>query len=212
MRFIRAGLMAAVVLFSIGASPESPSQNVDPFIGTDEMGHTFPGATVPFGFVQLSPETERVPYSLGEGYNPEAYRYCSGYQYGDGTIVGFGHTHFNGTGHSDLGDVLVMPTVGEVQLEPGDAEESGSGYRSRFSHEREAARPGSYRVTLDDYGIEVELTATERVGIHRYTFPASDDAHLVLDLTANIYDFPGKTVWSSVRMESDTLLTGSRLW
>ena len=87
---------------------------VDPFIGTDEMGHTYPGATAPFGFVQLSPETELVPYSFGEGYNPAAYRYCSGYQYSDRTIVGFAHTHFNGTGHSDLGDLLVMPTVGVI--------------------------------------------------------------------------------------------------
>jgi predicted alpha-1,2-mannosidase len=211
MRFIRDGFVAVVVLLATAAFSETPSRFADPFIGTDEMGHTFPGATAPFGFVQLSPETELVPYSIGEGYNPATYRYCAGYQYGDRTIVGFAHTHFNGTGHSDLGDVLVMPTVGELQLEPGTAEEPDSGYRSRFSHERETAEPGAYRVTLDDSGIEVELTATERVGIHRYTFPASDNAHLILDLTANIYDFPGKTVWSSVRMESDTLLTGSRL-
>ncbi len=188
-----------------------PNRFVDPFIGTDDMGHTYPGATVPFGFVQLSPETELVPYSFGDGYNPEAYRYCSGYQYGDRTIVGFAHTHFNGTGHSDLGDVLLMPTVGELQLVPGTADQPETGYRSRFSHQTESAVPGGYRVTLDDYAIEVELTATERVGVHRYTFPESDDAHLILDLTANIYDFPGKTVWASVRMENDTLLTGSRL-
>jgi predicted alpha-1,2-mannosidase len=210
MRFIRAGLMAILVCLSIAASPGEPSRYVDPFIGTDEMGHTYPGATAPFGFVQLSPETELVPYSFGKGYNPAAYRYCSGYQYSDRTIVGFAHTHFNGTGHSDLGDLLIMPTVGEVQLEPGTSEKPDSGYRSRFSHSSETAEPGSYRVMLDDYGIEVELTATERVGVHRYTFPASDNAHLILDLTANIYDFPGKTIWSSVRMESNTLLTGSR--
>ncbi len=201
------------LLFAVSctaASGEIPNRHVDPFIGTDDMGHTYPGATVPFGFVQLSPQTDLVPYSFGEGYNPQAYRYCSGYQYSDGTIVGFAHTHFNGTGHSDLGDLLVMPTVGELRLEPGTAEEPDPGYRSRFSHERESAEPGAYRVTLDDYGIEVELTATARVGVHRYTFPESDDAHLIIDLTANIYDYPGKTVWSSVRMESDTLLTGWR--
>jgi predicted alpha-1,2-mannosidase len=103
-----------------------------------------------------------------------------------------------------------MPTVGEMQLAPGTAEAPDTGFRSRFSHERERAEPGFYQVTLDDHGIEVELTATERVGVHRYTFPESDAAHLILDLTANIYDYPGKTVWSSVRMESDRLLTGSR--
>jgi predicted alpha-1,2-mannosidase len=204
------GLMLVGGVFSSSTRGEFPNRYVDPFIGTDEMGHTYPGATVPFGFVQLSPETDLVPYSLGEGYNPDAYRYCSGYQYGDRTIVGFAHTHFNGTGHSDLGDLLVMPTVGRLRLEPGTAKDPDTGYRSRFSHEREAAEPGAYRVTLDDYGIEAELTASERVGVHRYTFPRSEDAHLILDLTANIYDYPGKTVWASVRMESDTLLTGWR--
>ncbi|MCP3996031.1 MAG: glycoside hydrolase family 92 protein [bacterium] len=210
VRFLYIGLSCLFVAVCTVASGEAPNQYVDPLIGTDDMGHTYPGATAPFGLVQLSPQTDLVPYSFGEGYNPEAYRYCSGYQYSDRTIVGFAHTHFNGTGHSDLGDLLVMPTVGALQLEPGTADEPGLGYRSHFSHERETAKPGDYRVTLDDYGIEVELTATERVGLHRYTFPESEDAHLILDLTANIYDYPGKTVWSSVRMESDTLLTGWR--
>ncbi len=204
------GMMVLVGLSSVAMSADAPNTHVDPFVGTDDMGHTFPGATAPFGFVQLSPQTDLVPYSFGDGYNPETYRYCSGYQYGDGTIVGFAHTHFSGTGHSDLGDVLVMPTVGALQLDPGTSEKPESGYRSRFSHEREFAEPGAYSVTLDDHGIEVELTATERVGVHRYTFPASEAAQLILDLTANIYDYPGKTVWSSVRMENDQLLTGYR--
>ena len=211
MRRSAAAWITLSLLSCAAAADEGRDRWVDPFIGTDEMGHTYPGATVPFGFVQLSPETDLVPYSTGEGYNPAAYRYCAGYQYADRTIVGFAHTHFNGTGHSDLGDLLVMPTVGALQLEPGPADRPELGYRSRFSHEREQARPGSYRVTLDDAAIEVELTATERVGLHRYTFPASPDAHLILDLTANIYDYPGKTVWSTVRLESPTLLTGSRL-
>jgi predicted alpha-1,2-mannosidase len=210
MRLIYVGLILFLVSLPAFASGETLIRHVDPFIGTDEMGHTYPGVTVPFGFVQLSPQTDLVPYNIGQDYNPDAYRYCSGYQYDDRTIVGFAHTHFNGTGHSDLGDLLVMPTVGELQLGPGTAEEPDLGYRSRFSHERETAGPGAYRVTLDDYGVGVELTATERVGIHRYTFPESEDAHLILDLTANIYDYPGKTVWSSVRMENDSLLTGMR--
>ena len=203
-------LMAIAALSPVPASAQPPNLHVDPFIGTDDMGHTFPGAVVPFGLVQLSPQTDLVPYSFGEGYNPETYRYCSGYQYGDETIVGFAHTHFSGTGHSDLGDVLVMPTVGALQLDPGSSEAPDSGYRSRFSHEHETAEPGAYQVALEDDGIKVELTATERVGVHRYTFPASDAAHLILDLTANIYDYPGKTVWTSVRMENGRLLTGSR--
>ncbi len=208
--FCISGCVALLVLTSLAVGAESPNRYVDPFIGTDDMGHTFPGATVPFGFVQLSPQTDLAPYSYGEGYNPDAYRYCSGYQYGDRTIVGFAHTHFSGTGHSDLGDILVMPTVGELQLDPGSKDVPESGYRSRFSHEKESAEPGAYQVTLQDYGIEAELTATERVGVHRYTFPESEAAHLILDLTANIYDYPGKTVWASVRMENDRLLTGYR--
>lgn len=210
MRLLFVVLALAGTLLLGAAMGQSLIQHVDPFIGTDEMGHTYPGATVPFGFVQLSPQTDLAPYNNGEDYNPDTYRYCSGYQYGDRTIVGFAHTHFNGTGHSDLGDLLVMPTVGELKLDPGTAEDPDAGYRSRFSHEREGAAPGAYLVTLDDYGVEAELTATERVGVHRYTFPETDDAHLILDLTANIYDYPGKTVWASVRMENDSLLTGMR--
>lgn len=126
------GLALCSTLSSTAGATPSPIDHVDPFIGTDDMGHTYPGATVPFGLVQLSPQTDLVPYSFGEGYNPEAYRYCSGYQYGDSTIAGFAHTHFNGTGHSDLGDLLVMPTVGPLQLDAGTRDDPDTGYRSRF--------------------------------------------------------------------------------
>ena len=106
-------------------------QHVNPFIGTHKMGHTFPGATAPFGMVQLSPETNSQPVYDKEGnYNPDTYKYCSGYQYGDNTIFGFSHTHFSGTGHSDLGDFLIMPIHGRVQLNPGKADARYSGYHS----------------------------------------------------------------------------------
>ena len=101
---------------SLSQTNKTPYDYVNPFIGTKDMGHTFPGAAVPFGMVQLSPDTDTVLYSYGKGYNPEVYRYCSGYQYDDNTIVGFSHTHFNGTGHSDLGDFLIMPTVGQLHV------------------------------------------------------------------------------------------------
>lgn len=185
-------------------------QFVNPFIGTDDMGHTFPGAAVPFGLVALSPDTDSLLYSYGDGYNPEIYRYCAGYQYKDKTIVGFSHTHFNGTGHSDLGDFLVMPMIGQVRLNSGTEDNPESGYRSGFSHEREEAHPGYYAVHLDDYKIDVELTATERVGFHKYRFPQSDEVHIILDLTSGIYNYDGKVVWSSVRVENDTLITGFR--
>lgn len=189
---------------------QKPTDYVNPFIGTNEMGHTYPGATVPFGMVQLSPETDTIQYSIGNGYIKDVYRYCAGYQYTDNTIVGFSHTHFSGTGHSDLGDFLIMPTVGKVRLNPGTAQNSELGYRSKFSHTNEKATPGYYSVLLDDYNIKAELTATQRVGFHRYTFPASKNANIILDMVSGIYNYEGKTVWSSIRVENDTLITGYR--
>ena len=185
-------------------------QYVNPLIGTEKMGHTFPGATVPFGAVQLSPDTDEQPYLIGGKYNPETYRYCAGYQYDDKTIVGFSHTHFSGTGHSDLGDFLIMPTVGELQLQPGDKENPKSGFRSAFSHQTEVAEPDYYKVLLADDGILAELTTTTRVGFHQYTFPQSDDAHIILDLMHGIYDYDGKNVWTFVRVENDHTITGFR--
>lgn len=190
------------------------SRYVNPWVGTRDMGHCYPGATVPFGMVQLSPDTEAEPYSKGDGYNPAVYRYCAGYQYDDPTIVGFSHTHFHGTGHSDLGDFLLMPTTGAVQFNPGTADHPEQGYRSRFSHTRETALPGYYAVYLEDYDIQAELTATTRVGMHRYTFPEAktenEQVHILLDLVHGIYDYDGKVVWASLRVENETLVTGYR--
>ncbi|HMJ47520.1 MAG TPA: GH92 family glycosyl hydrolase [Ferruginibacter sp.] len=183
---------------------------VNPLIGTQKMGHTFPGATVPFGMVQLSPDTDTIQFLENGKYNPDVYKYCGGYQYDDKTIVGFSHTHFSGTGHSDLGDFLIMPTVGILKLNPGVAAVSRSGYRSAFSHENEKATAGYYSVLLDDYKIKAELTATERVGFHQYTFPESNEAHIILDLVHGIYNYPEKNVWTFVRIENDTLITGYR--
>jgi predicted alpha-1,2-mannosidase len=196
--------------------PSNAQQNaeltryVNPLAGTYKMGHTFPGASLPFGFVQLSPDTDTVSYELNGKYNGEVYRYCAGYQYDDPTIVGFSHTHFSGTGHSDLGDFLMMPTQGPLRLNPGMEDKPGSGYRSRFDHKNEKAEPGYYSVMLDDYGIKAELTATTRVGIHRYTFQKEGAAHIILDLMAGIYNYPEKNVWTFVRVENDTLVTGYR--
>lgn len=184
---------------------------VDPFIGTQEMGHTFPGATVPFGMVQLSPETDTVQYEKNGKYNPDVYRYCAGYQYTDKTIVGFAHTHFSGTGHSDLGDFLMMPTTGKLKLNPGTADKPGSGYRSSFNHDTEVAKPGYYKVKLNDYDITAELTATTHAGFHKYSFPETDTAHIIFDLNYNIYDYDEKVLWSYARVENDTLVTGYRV-
>ena len=188
----------------------NPARYVNPLIGTAKMGHTYPGATVPFGMVQLSPDTDTIPYEMNGKYNPDVYKYCAGYQYGDPTIVGFSHTHFSGTGHSDLGDILVMPTTGPLQLNPGTAAHPEGGFRSAFTHGNETAEPGYYRVKLDDHGITAELTASSRVGMHRYTFPEAGGAHVIIDLVSGIYNYENKNVWTFVRVENDSLITGFR--
>lgn len=194
----------------LSAQVSDLTQYVNPFIGTARMGHTFPGAVVPFGMVQLSPDTDTIPYATAGRYNRDVYRYCAGYQYDDSTIVGFSHTHFSGTGHSDLGDILIMPQTGRLQLNPGTAAAPEKGYRSRFSHTTETARPGYYAVTLEDDDIRAEMTATLRTGIHRYTFNKGGDAHIILDMTHGIYNYEGKNVWTFIRVENDTLVTGYR--
>ena len=151
----------------------------DPMIGTDSHGHTFPGATTPNGMVQLSPDSRT-----------ETWDGCSGYHYSDKSILGFSHTHYSGTGAGGGGDILFMPTVGKIQLNAGDEENTESGYRSKFSHEKESASPGYYSVFLEDYNIQAALTATKRVGFHKYTFPKSDKANVILDLVHGIQDGP----------------------
>ncbi|SDJ05455.1 alpha-1,2-mannosidase, putative [Pedobacter sp. ok626] len=183
---------------------------VKPIIGTQKMGHTYPGATVPFGMVQLSPDTDTLSYEENGRYNKDVYRYCAGYQYDDPTIVGFSHTHYSGTGHSDLGDFLVMPTVGKVQLNPGTAKSPESGYRSKFSHQNELAEANYYKVKLDDDGVLAELTTSARVGFHQYTFPKSKEANIILDLMHGLYNYDNKNVWTYVRVVNDTLVTGYR--
>ncbi|CAN5826368.1 GH92 family glycosyl hydrolase [soil metagenome] len=191
-------------------SLQNLAQYVLPIVGTERMGHTYPGATVPFGMVQLSPDTDTLSYEMNGKYNGDVYKYCAGYQYEDKSIVGFSHTHFSGTGHSDLGDFLIMPTTGPLQLNPGVASDTRSGFRSAYSHANDTATAGYYKVKLDDYNITAELTATNRVGFHQYTFPKSDDAHIILDLMSGIYNYTDKNVWTFVRVENDTLITGYR--
>lgn len=203
-------ILAAVLQTAIPAQRPNYTQYVNPFIGTKRMGHTFPGATVPFGAVQLSPDTDEQPHNIGGKYNPETYRYCAGYQYDDKEIVGFSHTHFSGTGHSDLGDFLIMPTVGELQLEPGKRGDPESGFRSAFSHSTESAEPDYYKVRLDDDNILAEMTTTTRVGFHQYTFANGGEAHIVLDLMHGIYNYEGKNVWTYARVVNDHTVVGFR--
>ncbi|QNL52080.1 glycoside hydrolase family 92 protein [Olivibacter sp. SDN3] len=209
---MRIKILLLIVLFPMTMLAQEPSlvKYVKPIIGTAKMGHTFPGATVPFGAVQLSPDTDTIPYAVNGKYNGDVYKYCAGYQYDDPTIVGFSHTHFSGTGHSDLGDFLIMPTVGELQMNPGTADSPESGYRSTYSHANEVAEANYYKVKLDEPGVLAELTTSTRVGFHQYTFPQSEQSHIILDLMAGIYNYEDKNVWTVVRVVNDTLITGYR--
>jgi predicted alpha-1,2-mannosidase len=196
---------ALCATLSIGqAAPAgSHTDDVNVFVGTGGDGHTFPGATVPFGMVQLSPDTQQRHFKQG-------YPWAAGYRYEDDSILGFTHTHFSGAGHSDLGDILLMPTSGEMKLEPGYPERSFSGYRSRFSHKDEHAEPGYYAVRLLDNDVDVELTTSERVGLHRYRFKAGSTPKVVLDLRSSIYDWSGKNLWARMRLRGNDTITGMR--
>ena len=159
------------------------TQYVNPLIGSAGHGHVFVGANVPFGAVQLG------PVNVFEGWD-----WCSGYNYTSNTILGFTHTHLSGTGIGDLNDILLLPVSGKVPLAKGTKEDMSTGYGSYFSHENEITKPGYYSVLLDKYKIKAELTATERVGFHKYTFNSVDDSHILLDLADGVgWDKPMKT-------------------
>ncbi len=170
-RFAALSVAAACVLPAGAAERDDPARWVDPFIGTDGHGHTYPGATLPFGMVQLSPDTRLTGW---DG--------CSGYHYSDDVVYGFSHTHLSGTGVSDYGDILLMPVTGVPHVRNGAETGPDAGYASRFRKSTEKAEPGWYAVRLADYDIDVELTATERTGLHRYVFPPGAPGHVVVDL------------------------------
>ena len=192
-RALRSVAVAAGLAVFVGQG-KSAVDYANPIIGTAEHGHVYPGATVPFGMVQLSPDTRDTTW---DG--------CSGYHYSDHSVLGFSHNHLTGTGCPDLGNLLVVPTVGPLKLTPG--ERPGEGYRARFSHQDEISRPGYYAVLLPDYQVKVELTATTRAGFHRYTFPATSDAHVVVDLQHGV----GNAVTDSqLTIEDDRTASGYR--
>jgi putative alpha-1,2-mannosidase len=171
MRLISSLLLGLLFLPATISAQRGAAQYVDPFIGTGGHGHTFPGATLPFGMVQLSPDTRLTGW---DG--------CSGYHYSDNIIYGFSHTHLSGTGISDYGDILLMPMVGDPNLEALVDGKTEKGYASPFNHRNEKASPGYYSVLLDDGHIKAELTTTNRVGFHRYTFPEGGRRNVILDL------------------------------
>jgi len=195
---VRAIILILLVLCMTPVSGDTKSfyDYADPFIGTGGFGHTYPGACLPFGMVQLSPDTRTSGWENGSGYHSS-----------NPTIIGFSHTHLSGTGAMDLGDILLMPTTGPLQLTAGEESDPSTGYRSAFRHDTEKASPGYYTVLLDDYGIRAELTVTERVGFHRYTFPRSENAHVVIDLVHGLGD---RVIDSKIRFASDTEIIGYR--
>lgn len=170
-------------------------QYVDPFIGSGFHGHVFVGASVPFGMVQLGPN------NIDKGWD-----WCSGYHYSDSICIGFSHTHLNGTGCGDMGDVMVMPMT-EVNVKRGNQDDISSGYASYYRHETEEAHPDYYSVMLDRYDIKAELTATARVGLHRYTFPQGKQAHILV----NLKDGVGSIVTNSyIRQIDEYTIEGYR--
>ncbi|WP_338359167.1 GH92 family glycosyl hydrolase, partial [Yeosuana marina] len=170
---------------------------VNPFIGTDFFGHTFPGACVPNALVHLSPDI----YTKG-------WTYSAGYIYSESSIMGFSHTHWSGVGMTNGGEILLMPTVAnKLQVNPGSLENPDEGYRSRFDHTDETASPGYYSVKLKDYNIKAELTATQRAGFHRYTFPKSTNSRILLDLGQQIGDIKQGDV-SEVKIIANNKIEG----
>lgn len=192
-------LASGIGLFSCAEKdlPKEYTDSVNVFIGTGGHGHTFPGATLPHGMVQLSPDTRLFGWDA-----------CSGYYYDDTSIMGFTHTHLSGTGIGDYGDILFMPVVGEKPLIAGTAENPDEGYRSRFSHEQESARPGYYQVLLQDDSINVELTATLRAGLHRYTYPKASDARLIVDMEPTIHGHQHPV--TQIRVVNDSTIAGMK--
>ncbi|MDB6111812.1 MAG: putative alpha,2-mannosidase [Pedosphaera sp.] len=193
---ITATLAWISILSSSWGAVRQPVDEVLPFVGTGGHGHTFPGATVPFGLVQLSPDTRTHDWDA-----------CAGYHYSDKTIMGFSHTHLSGTGIREYGNLLVLPMTGalneDARYKPLEARRFVSG----FSHDKESAQPGYYQVMLDKYNIKAELTATPHAGMHRYTFPASQQSHVLLDL---VHGLENRPTAAGLKVEHDNLLTGYR--
>jgi predicted alpha-1,2-mannosidase len=181
----------AKIDFSPAIADRPLTEYVNNFIGTGGHGHTYPGATMPFGMMQLSPDTRL------DGWDG-----CSGYHYSDDVIYGFSHTHLSGTGVSDYGDILLMPTDKAVYNNGADGKE---GYSSKFSHDKENASPGYYEVHLDDTDIDVRLTVTERAGIHEYKFPSSKNQFVMLDL-----EHRDKLLEHGLQLISETEIIGKR--
>ena len=190
-------LITAILLCTALTVRAQLTQYVNPFVGTDGYGNVYPGAQTPFGGIQISPDTDEHFYDC-----------ASGYKWNRNSIQGFSLTHLSGTGIPDMGDFLFMPGVGEPILDPGTDDNPDSGYRSRFSHDKETAAQGYYAVWLSDYGVNAEMTAAKRSGMFRFTYPKTDQAFVLLDLNHTLWF---KCAWSNIRIENDSTITAYKL-
>ncbi len=176
---------------------ENLTQYVNPLVGTSGFGNVYPGAQIPFGGIQISPDTDFDDYDT-----------AAGYKYDHPTVLGFSLTHLSGTGIPDLGDFLFMPGTGVMHLQPGTHENPDEGYRSKYSHSREEASPAYYSLVLDDYGTKAEMTAGKLAGILKFTYPKADNAWLLLDLN---HTLRSRCEWANIRIENDSTITGYKL-
>ena len=178
-----------LLLFScLSKTEDDVCRYVNPFIGNADNGHTFPGACVPFGLIQASPES-------GIG----SWRYCSGFNYDDDFIEGFAQTHLNGTGVPDLGDVFLFPFSGQTKPEV---------FKSKYDRETQKATPGYYSVTLTDVGVDVEITATERTAFHKYTFSGNEGGSMLLDLQRGLSNAPDRVLFAEMNTPDEYTITG----
>lgn len=190
-------LLTLTVAVSAMAQTEGLTQYVNPFVGTDGYGNVYPGAQVPFGGIQISPDTDSDFYDA-----------ASGYKYSRPTLLGFSLTHLSGTGIPDLGDFLFIPGTGKMHLQPGTHEDHKDGYRSAYSHDRETASVNYYSVDLLDYGVKAEMTSGLRSGMFRFTYPESDESFIMIDMNHTLWQ---SCPWSNLRMVNDSTITGYKL-
>ena len=179
------------------AQNEKLTEYVNPLVGTDGYGNVYPGAQIPFGGIQISPDTDAKYYDA-----------AAGYKYNHTSILGFSLTHLSGTGIPDLGDFLFIPGTGEMKLEPGSRENPDEGYRSRYTHDEEQATPNYYAVRLQDYGVKAEMTAGVRSGMFRFTYPESEKSFIMIDMNHTLWQ---SCEWANLRMENDSTITGYKL-
>ena len=189
--------LSCIACVYASAQNERLTDYVNPFVGTDGYGNVYPGSQIPFGGIQISPDTDEHFYDA-----------ASGYKYSHPTIMGFSLTHLSGTGIPDLGDFLFIPGTGEIKSEPGTHEDPDAGYRSRFSHDKEWARPGYYAVELTDYNVKAEMTSALRSGMFRFTYPESDKAFILVDMNHTLWQ---SCPWANLRQINDSTITGYKL-